>query len=373
MAPDIDSMAAGYLASNLDRWSNIDEGDNSPLGKRRRQFDNEQKKKKPTLEATWWLFDREPADTSASPRLDDIMDMAQDSLQPMFDKLKMSPFQDQTKANRLFLAKFEFPNWGEPFTYRDAAKESDPNSSSLFQPYCFFDFLGGMPLDCCEMLLVVTEFTTPANKVTVQPGEEAVVPPIPEEFFEWLDMARVLFNITALASPNCDWMATDLPGESIPDNLHWWVRTFLGNKTDKETCTPFPLPGEFVAMAVRIMPDKPWGEQKTSPFIYSGNWFDTVFYTSGTIIEVLDPVPPAPYNTYRVRWRKTEGCKDGVIVAVPTDFAEYRVGERVTILKDIAATKTSQLWKDDDMTTPGDTWALVPITFYGDLAGQPTE
>jgi hypothetical protein len=49
----------------------------------------------------------------------------------------------------------------------------------------------------------------------------------------------------------------------------------------------------------------------------------------------------------------------------PSDFAEYRVGDRVTILKDIGTTKTSQLWKDEDMETAGETWQAVPVTFYG--------
>jgi hypothetical protein len=69
-----------------------------------------------------------------------------------------------------------------------------------------------------------------------------------------------------------------------------------------------------------------------------------------------------------VAWRKDE------ITARPSDFAEYRVDDRVTILKDVATEKKTQLWKDDDMQyfggkkeiAPKDiTWQIIPLTFYG--------
>jgi hypothetical protein len=60
-----------------------------------------------------------------------------------------------------------------------------------------------------------------------------------------------------------------------------------------------------------------------------------------------------------VQWRKK------IMEVNPTDFAEYEVKDRVTILKDVATEKQSQLWKDDDMKTFGETWMIAPIGFYG--------
>ena len=111
---------------------------------------------------------------------------------------------------------------------------------------------------------------------------------------------------------------------------------------------------------------------------------DTIWYTGGRITEVIEPedegedVGKFPWKTYKVKWRGVE------VNVIPTDFAEYRgpvdvdtPGDRITILKDVATEKTSQLWKDDDMkpdtAVTGDDpdktfigpWQICPITFYG--------
>ena len=87
---------------------------------------------------------------------------------------------------------------------------------------------------------------------------------------------------------------------------------------------------------------------------------DGVYLTSAEITEVIAPTDTKPYSTYTVAWRDQE-----IKNVRPSDFAEYKVGDRVTILKDVAATKKTQTWKDDDTKTFGDTWMIAPITFYG--------
>ena len=59
-----------------------------------------------------------------------------------------------------------------------------------------------------------------------------------------------------------------------------------------------------MALGNRMMPNKPWGKQKSSPFLYSGNWMDTIYYTSAVITEVIDPTDETPYPTYKAKWRK---------------------------------------------------------------------
>jgi len=59
----------------------------------------------------------------------------------------------------------------------------------------------------------------------------------------------------------------------------------------------------------------------------------------GRITEVIEPTDEVPYPTYKVQWRKDE------VTATPSDFSEYRVGDRVTILKDVATTKQSHSGK----------------------------
>jgi hypothetical protein len=109
-----------------------------------------------------------------------------------------------------------------------------------------------------------------------------------------------------------------------------------------------------------MFPDKPWMLQKSSPFIFCGNWMDTVFYSSAEIIEVIEPSDDMPYFQYRVQWRKKE------ITVLSTDYAQYKVGAKVTILKNADAKKPSQLWKDDDTDKFTEReWVIAPISFYG--------
>ena len=298
-------------------------------------------KKEDTLEATWFVMDREPG-------MDDLAGSTGDVLATMKDQLKIYPFQDRDKNDRLFLARFEFPKSGEKFQF----------SQAVFAPGQvggWIDFLAGFPIDCIEMLVAIGEYSTKANKVTAKDGGGKAAAPVPDQFFQWPDGDKVLLNRTALATRGaCKILAPNLEGEPKPAKAHWWFRVNLAGDTAK-----FPVPGEFVGLGVRMMPDVPWGKQKSSPFIYSGNWMDTVYYTGAVIKEAIAPTDDTPYATYKVQWRKDE------VTAKPSDFALYKMGDRVTILKDVTTEKKTQLWKDDDAKTFGDTWMICPITFYG--------
>ena len=303
------------------------------------ELDAPEPQKLRTLEPTWWIMDREPG-------MDDLAEQAGDSLQKMGDNLKIYPFQDRSANDRLFLGRFEFPKYGEGFQFSEAVTGDSQG---------FIDFLAGCPIDCVEMLVLLGEYSTQADEVTVKDGDGKAAAPVPDHFFVWPEMGKVLLNLTALPIKDvAKILAKNLEGEPKPTKAHWWFRVQLTGGSKK-----FPVPGEFLGLGVRMMPDVPWGKQKSSPFIYSGNWMDTVYLTGGRITEVIAPTDTVPYSTYKVRWRKD------VVTVRPTDFAEYKVGDRVTIIKDITTTKQSQLWKDDDMKTFGETWMIAPIGFYG--------
>ena len=306
-------------------------------------YDDLKERAAQTLEPTWWVMDREPG-------MDDLAgDGSIDVLAAMKDKLKIFPFQDLAKKDRLFLARFEFPKYGEDFQYIGAVFASGEVAG-------WIDFLGGFPVDCVEMLVAIGEYSSKADQVSVKEGSDKVAAPMPEKFFAWPDKDKVMFNLTALPTKNAGKMlAPNLEGEPKPAKVHWWFRVNLVDQDKKK----WPVPGEFVGLGVRMMPDKPWGKQQSSPFIYSGHWMDTMFYTGAVIKEVIAPTDTVPYSTYTVQWRKV------VVTANPSDFTLYKVGDRVTIVKDVATDKKSQLWKDDDMKIFGATWMIAPITFYG--------
>lgn len=89
----------------------------------------------------------------------------------------------------------------------------------------------------------------------------------------------------------------------------------------------WPLPGEFIGVLAKPWPTHVWWFQKTSPFLYAGNWFETNFYTSGIITEVLTPLEGSPVKVYRVTVRGCEICISA------SDFYGYKVGDRVAILR----------------------------------------
>jgi hypothetical protein len=313
-----------------------------------------------TLEPTWWVLDREPG-------MDDLAGEAGDILKTMQDKLKIYPFQDRDGNDRLFLGRFEFPKYDEDFQFDEAIFAED--STTVVG---WIDYLAGFPVDDVEMLVAIGEYSSQVkegedSKVAVKDGEDKAAAPVPEKFFSWPETDHVLFSLTAIATKNVGKiLAPNLEGEDKPAKAHWWFRVNLAEDTDNPK--KWPVPGEFLGLGVRMMPDKPWGHQKSSPFVWSGNWMDTVYYAGGRITEVIDPTDDKPYPTYKVKWRKDE------VTATPSDFAEYKVDDRVTILKDVATEKKTQLWKDgdvkfyggaEDMAPEDIVWQIVPITFYG--------
>jgi hypothetical protein len=299
--------------------------------------------KKETLEATWWI---EKADHG----FDDVLTQAGDSLQAMFDRYKAQPLEiDGEKV--LYLQRFEMPIYDQGFQYSEA---------KLDQPdvVAFADFLSGFPMGNPEMLALVGESSSKKDKdagqVPVLSSDQDPTPPFPKDLFTGYDEAKTLLNYFYLDSDYAQTMADGLKGEPEPKGLHWWVR-FNFKKSDK-----FPVPGEFLALAPRLMVDKPWGEQKSSPFLFSGNWMDMVFYSTGKVTAIQDPTADTPYPVYSITWRNQQ------IQAInPSDFAEYQVGDRVAILKDVTTDKKTQLWKDDDMKNFGQGWMIAPVSFYG--------
>jgi hypothetical protein len=307
-----------------------------------------QKEVPKVLEETWFVLDSES-------NMDDTHDKAGGSLVKQFEEgLGIFPFKTfKEEDSRIFEARFEFPKYGEDFQYPEAIIEG------VESPLGFIDFMTGFPLDNIEMLVMIGEYSTDPKTLaatkSVLPGEGGAAAPVPEAFFTWQE-DMILMNYTALAQAGVEWMAKNLTGEPEPKS-HWWLRY---NLKSAESGAKYPVPGEFFGLGVRLMPDLPWGAQESSPFLYSGNWLPTIYYDSAVIKEIVDPTDDVSYPTYTVIWHGQE-IKD----VRPSDFCEYRVGDRATILKDVSTDKKTQLWKDLDQKEFGDNWMLAPICFYG--------
>jgi len=332
----------------------------------------------PTLGATWIIFGTEP-------EMDDIAEKGGDFLKEVQAELKIFPFQYKGE-DRIFLARFEFKKYDKELQHPEAIIPDDqaldlagsrgvPSPDTDGEVVGWVDFISGIPVDCIEKLVAIGAVSSMPDAgimggVIEIKGKESQgsVPPFPEDIFGWPDTDRILLNLTAL--PTQKRAATFMPPLAAPEaSKHWWFRVNFRKNQQQ-----WPVPGEFLGLGVLMLPGDYWGTQKSSPFIYSGNWMDTLYYTNAVVKRVIEPTESIPYPTYEVQWRKFGGAKDGtIVVATPSDFAEYKVKDSVCVLKDVTTEKISQLWEDDDMETnvkefdknKAKRWVIVPISFYG--------
>jgi hypothetical protein len=118
----------------------------------------------------------------------------------------------------------------------------------------------------------------------------------------------------------------------------------------------FPTPGEFLGMAVRAWPNHAWFSQKTNPFIFSANWFETNQYSSG-IVEAVNDIGNDDFSyDVRIRGKLVSGV-------LSSDFFKYSVNDRVALLKvlDDTGVFNNVKMKENGYTA---TWRIIPITFF---------
>lgn len=157
-------------------------------------------------------------------------------------------------------------------------------------------------------------------------------------------------------------MADDFSGQESVEP-HRWLRYWL---MPEDT---FPVPGEFVALLAKSELFHVNWFQESFPLLYSGNWWENEFYTSGIVQEVIvpDAASEEKTNIYKVWVRGFE------IYLRSSDFLEYEVDERVAIVKEPLEQTANMDWTliDDSKgnnsssaESPDDDWRIVPISFY---------
>lgn len=118
----------------------------------------------------------------------------------------------------------------------------------------------------------------------------------------------------------------------------------------------FPVPGEMVALAVRAYPNHAWFNQDTNPFIFSANWFETDWYSSGVVKAVNKVGANSADRTYDV---EIKGKLETDVKA--NDYQQYVVDDRVALLK---TDSSAGLFTEKDLVDYNTNWVIVPITFY---------
>ncbi|MFA5381961.1 MAG: hypothetical protein WC356_02260 [Candidatus Micrarchaeia archaeon] len=298
---------------------------------------------------TWGYLDKEPS-----------LEITEGSIfQPMIDRLKIYPFVPKDGPDyRIFVAQYKL----------------DGTTLKI-------NFLGGYQVDVILMLTMIGEYSSRVDDVIVIPGDGKRAAPVSKPHFDWpeQDQDRVLLNKTGVRRKGESGVTTQFFNKTVSLGMgspekHWWF--YVEYTIDGIEDMRFPVPGEFVSMAVKLYPGYPWGasgrEQKSLPFMYSGNFIDTIYYSSAIVIEVIAPTDTIPYPQYKVSWRNHYD-----IIAKPSDFTEYQVGDRVTVLKDVETEKVVQSWEDEDTNILSnenlfgtDVWTLVPVSFYQDAEGN---
>lgn len=283
--------------------------------------------------ATWWLFDE--------PEMENIHKVAGSigTLKNYYSKFTIAPARVKG-VEKIYPARFEFPSFNASFKHLDGKKQDNAIG--------FIDFLVGIPYGCIELMGILGELSSEPKSNPVLPGGHAI-PPAPSHLFADFEKDKILYNHMYLPSKGTYLFASTLVGTNEPKKLHYWFRV---NLTDKDY---YPFPGEFVGLAVRIFPSIPWGAQDTSPFVYCGNWMDTVYMTSGIIISIVEPNNDRPYKQYNIA-RRGE-----LILVNPSDFTDYEIGDNVVLLKDIPVVKQTITWQDVE-NIDSETWRILPVT-----------
>lgn len=303
-----------------------------------------------TLEATWWLFDE--------PSLRNLMRCGK-TLEITLNRAGVSPLVMDGKPV-VREARYELMAY-------DGGLQYEPGGGGQEREVIgWVEFPGGFPYGVAELLTIFKEFSLREEIFKVVGGSGYAAAPVPEELFdESYGKRNLAFNYLYLNEPWCE----PLSDGQVPTREPKWFQRINIHMPEPGDLTL--VPGEFWGLGVRLFPDKPWGDQETSPFISSGNWMDTVYYTTAEIVD-LNPDSGFPFTLYLVRWRlpvETAKDKDALYWVWGCGFEEYQIGDRVTILKDITTKRPSQTWQDDQEFNR-EIWRMVPITFYESFEGN---
>jgi hypothetical protein len=237
----------------------------------------------------------------------------------------------------------EFPSTGPKASSEEGVTKKP--ETSLGQLYCGLLSIPIGPLGVMETLSVFSE--SMGDMIDAYPGEKEKVPISADE-------AVVISNpvgwkcvridvLQGLMSPMTD-MEDMCPGVHLVEHgyviMNRDAEYPAAEFTGYDKIQPFssfryylrrdakwPLPGEFIGLLAKPWPTHVWWFQETSPFLYAGNWFETNYYTSGIISEILAPLEGKVGLVYKCVVRGVEVC------IAASDFYGYVVGDRVAILR----------------------------------------
>ena len=193
-----------------------------------------------TLEASWWVFD--------APEIKNLFDVGKESIQDLMDKFKAKIITIDDKP-KIFEARYEV------IKYQGEFKHPEAKLRDMDNPIGWADFLGGFPYGVAEIMALLSESTKP-KEYPVEDGTGAAAAPVPDDIFGGYDEKQTAYNYLFIEENWCDPISD---GMEELDSPKWWQRV---NFPEPKESQKWPKPGEFVALGIRMFPDKPWGDQR---------------------------------------------------------------------------------------------------------------
>lgn len=225
-----------------------------------------------------------------------------------------------------------------------------------------------------------------------QTDEPDMFPPVPKELNRCYGHHLIEKNYLVVdASLELLAKFGTIAGKTAPAVIPYWgveiePKKWMRYWIKKENT--WPVPGEYIGILCKptVTPPHMWWFQKSSPFLYAGNWMETKTLTTGIITDLIleeDRTDGVNDDVGDLYFIKIQGCEVAVLTS---DFFRYAVGERVTLVKldRVNTTYTGELaykerWpaKADTMWTFKETtkkteegytvmenYIIVPLTFY---------
>jgi hypothetical protein len=251
----------------------------------------------------------------------------------------------------------EFPSKG-PKASAGAGEYRHPENS-LGQLYCGLLSFPVGPLGVMEVLSIFSEsmdamhfFSTDESIIVESPDSFECVTDQPLDGFmsPMTDMKGKCPGVHLVEKGYLN-VSRDAEYPAEPFDGHDLILPFHSLRFYLRRDAKWPLPGEFIGLLAKPWPTHVWWFQKTSPLLYAGNWFETNYYTSGVITEVLTPLEGSSVKVYKCVVRGVEIC------IASSDFYGYAVGDRVAILR------TADLDRETDKTKGNFKWKEMEDLF----------
>lgn len=213
-----------------------------------------------------------------------------------------------------------------------------------------------------ESITEVDNFSISGEEVIVEAGE--MMPPVHHNrgYCVGEHIIEEGYIIPDEVKEKVEIMSEDFEGQE-PVEPHRWLRYWL---MPEDT---WPVPGEFVCLLAKSELFHCWWFQTSYPFIYSGQYWETEYLTSGVVQEVIEPDDESDEETniYRVFVRGFE------MWLRPSDFFLYGKDDRVAIVKETLELIDNFDWtllenfKNNESSSedsPDEDWYVAPISFY---------